>query len=183
VIFKFYSRLVSEVSEIWAEILTGKADREGSPGRRLVADFIALKSTNDEIRGRAVDWLVASFTELAAHANRHNIPVEIERSEPHNFAAYGANMVGIKTSFRHGIRCLTIEAGWTRVPADGFMRGGALAVAHIRHFGLKQHSSDLALLRAADQPAWFEIDSENTARPVEVEGLVRHMTILIGQTG
>lgn len=173
---------MTDVSEIWAEILSGYAGRAGSPGRSVVADFIALKATNDEIRGRAVDWLVASFTELAAHANRHNIPIEIERKEPHNFAAYGANMVGVKTSLRHGIRCLTIEAGWTRMPSDGFMRGGALAIAHIRHFGLKQHGSDLALLKAGERPAWFEIDSENTARPVEIEGLIRHMSVLIDQS-
>jgi hypothetical protein len=173
---------VAENSEIWADLLTGRSGSEGRGADRIVDDFISLKATNDEIRGRAVDWLIASFTELAAHANRHNIAIEIERKDPHNFAAYGANMVGGKTSFRYGIRCLTVETGWTRLPGDGFMRGGALAVAHIRHFGLKQHAADLALLKTADRPAWFEIDSENTARQIEIESLIRHMSILIGQT-
>ena len=175
----FYSRHVAEISEFWSEFLNGQAAGSADPEHRVVADLIALKATNDEIRGRAVDWLIASFTKLAAHANRHNFSVEIERKEPHNFAAYGANMVGVKTSFRYGIRCLTVEAGWTRTPSDGFMRGGALAVAHIRHFGLKQHSMDLALLKTGDRPAWFEIDSDNTARPVELESLIRHMSLLI----
>jgi hypothetical protein len=175
----FYPRQVAEISEFWDEILNRKADGTVAPQHRVVADFIALKATNDEIRQRAVDWLIASFTELAAHANRHNIPVEVERKDRHNFAAYGANMVGVKTSFRHGIRCLSVEAGWTRMPGDGFMRGGALAVAHIRHFGLKQHGKDLALLKSGDRPAWFEIDSDNTARPVELESFIRHMSLLI----
>ena len=175
----FYSRHVAEISEFWDEILNRKADGTAAPQHGVVADLIALKATNDQIRQRAVDWLIASFTELAAHANRHNVSVEIERKEPHNFAAYGANMVGVKTSFRHGIRCLTVEAGWTRTPTDGFMRGGALAVAHIRHFGLKQHGMDLALLKTNDQPAWFEIDGENTARPIMLEHLIRHMSVLI----
>ena len=146
-----------------------------------MAEFITLKATNDEIRTRAVESLLATFTELAAHANRKNISIETERKEPHNFAAYGANMVGVKASFRHGIRCLTVEAGWTRLPGDGFMRGGALAVVQVRHFGLKQHSLDLALLKSGDRPEWFEIDSENIARPIELESLIRHMRVLIGQ--
>jgi hypothetical protein len=174
---------VAEISEFWSEIVGGNAGEKDSSDRRIVSDFIALKATNDEIRSRAVEWLIASFTELAAHANRHNIPIEIERKEPHNFPAYGANMVGIKTEFRHGIRCLSVEAGWTRTPSDGFMRGGALAVAHIRHFGLKQHSTDLALLRSDDRPQWFHIDNDNTARPIEVKNLIRHMSILVDQAG
>lgn len=172
---------MADNSEFWSEITAGFSGEKIHPDRRLVADFIALKATNDEIRTRAVEWLIASLTELAAHANRHNIPIEIERNEPHRFSAFGANMVGVKTSFRHGLRCLTVEAGWTRLPADGFMRGGSLAVAHLRHFGLKQHAADLALLNSGDRPAWFEIDSENTARPIEIERLIRHMSILIGQ--
>jgi hypothetical protein len=62
------------------------------------------------------------------------------------------------------------------------MRGGALAVAHIRHFGLKQHESDLALLKSGDRSQWFEIDNENTARPIRIEQLVRHMAILIDES-
>ena len=170
---------MAEISDFWSEIVAGNRGDVRGTSRSIVADFIALKATNDEIRVRAVEWLLASFTELAAHANRKNIPVEIERKEPHNFAAYGANMVGVKTSFRHGIRCLTVEAGWTRLPGDGFMRGGALAVAHIRHFGLKQHSLDLALLKPGDRAAWFEVDGDNVASPFQIDSLVRHMGVLI----
>ena len=172
---------MAEISNFWSEILDGAGSEKSSSGRRIVADFIALKATNDEIRSRAIEWLISSFTELAAHANQHNIPIEIERKEPHNFAAYGANMVGLKTSFRHGLRCLTVEAGWTRMPGDGFMRGGALAVAHIRHFGLKQHAADLALLRTNDRLQWCQIDNENTAHPIQIDNLVRHMAILVGK--
>ena len=170
---------MAENNDFWSEIVRGPAADHTGPDHRFVADFIALKATNDEIRGRAVEWLVASFTELAAHANRHNVPIDVERKDPHNFAAFGAHMVGVKAAFRHGIRCLTVEAGWTRSPSDGFMRGGALAVAHIRHFGLKQHATDLALLRSDGRPTWFQIDNENTARPIDLENLVRHMSILV----
>jgi hypothetical protein len=174
---------VAEITEFWSEIVAGHSGEQGALKTGIVADFIALKASNDEIRNRAVEWLIGSFTELAAHANRHNIPIEIERMEPHNFPAYGANMVGVKTNFRHGIRCLTVEAGWTRTPTDGFMRGGALAIAHIRHFGLKQHNTDLALLKVNEKPQWFLIDNDNTAHPIEFENLVRHMSMLVGQAG
>jgi hypothetical protein len=151
----------------------------GGTTRSTVADFIALKATNDEIRRRAVEWLVAAFTELAGQANRRNFSIEIESLDTHNFPAFGARMAGVKTSFRYGLRCLTVEAGWTRTPADGFMRGGALAVAHIRHFGLKQHSADLALLKTDRLPEWHEIDRDNVARPIRFEDITRHFELLI----
>jgi hypothetical protein len=167
---------VAEISQFWSEIMAGRP----GPAGHVVSDFIALKASNDQIREQAVEWLISSFVELAAHANRHNVPIETESKKPHDFAAYGANMVGVKTSFRLGLRCLTVEAGWTRLPSDGFMRGGALVIAHIRHFGRKEHAADLALLKNGERSQWFEIDSDKTARPLEIEHLVRHMSILIG---
>src|SRR5215470_2131826 len=100
-------------------------------GRHAVADYIALKASNDQIRERGVRWLFDSLIELAAIANRQNIAVTIEREDPHSFHHLGANMVGSLIRFRHGVRCLTLQAGWTRTPRDGFMRGQALAAARI----------------------------------------------------
>ena len=176
---RHYPRLVSEIDDIWAELLNKHTAEPAAVHGHIVADFIHLKATNDEIRQRAVDWLLGLFTEMAGLATRHNVPIAIERREPHNFTAYGANMVGIKTDLKHGIRCLTIEAGWTRMPRDGFMRGGALAVARISHFGLKHHGADLALLKTGERPGWHEIDRENVARPIDLENLRRHMAVLI----
>ena len=55
----------------------------------------------------------------------------MENENPHNFRLRGANLVGSLLRVRQGVRCLTVEAGWTRTPNDGFMRGGALAIARI----------------------------------------------------
>ena len=170
---------MSEIDDIWAEMLDKRASQQSGGRDHVLADFIALKATNDQIRQRAVDWLIGLFSEMAGLANRHNIPIEIVRNESHNFSAYGANMVGVKTDLKHGIRCLSIEAGWTRMPSDGFMRGGALAIARISHFGIKRHGADLALLKAGDLPEWHEIDRENVARPIELGDLRRHMAVLI----
>jgi hypothetical protein len=170
---------VAESAELWDSLPAEMIDFAQSASQKDLADLIALKASNDEIRQRAIEWLFGIFTELAGQLNRRNIPVEIERHEPHNFAAFKANMAGVKVNLRHGIRCLTIEAGWTRTPSDGFMRGGALAVAHIRHFGLKRHSMDLALLKIDDRPQWHSIDSDNVAHRVEIADLARHLAILV----
>jgi hypothetical protein len=162
---------VDELDEIWAEMF------QRSSG--ALDELIALKATNDEIRTKGVEWLLNAFTELGGEANRRQIAIEVQREDPHNFSAYGANMVGSKTSFRYGLRSMTIEAGWTRGPADGFMRGGALAIANINHFGLKQHSATLALLKTEKLPEWHEIDRDNVARPIRFEDLARHFAILI----
>jgi hypothetical protein len=164
---------------MWAQMLAERGDRARAAGHHALADFIALKASNDEIRQRAVAWLLGSLVELAAHANRRNIPIEIDREEPHSFADSGANMVGVKASFRHGIRCLSVEAGWTRTPGDGFMRGGALAVAHLRHFGLKRHSVDLALRKDGDLPQWFAVGTDGHAAAISDADLRRHISILI----
>lgn len=165
-------------NELWDDLPAEMIDFVRTLARHDLAGVIALKASNDEIRNRAVEWLIGIFSELAGQLNRRNIPIEIERQEPHSFPAFKANMVGVKVNFRYGIRCLTVEAGWTRLPSDGFMRGGALAVAHISHFGLKRHSTDLALLKIDDRPQWHSIDSNNVARPAEVTDLARHLAIL-----
>jgi len=169
---------VNELDDVWEKMFAESRAENASAPPGILSEFLALKASNDELRTRAVDWLLMVFTELAAHANRRSAGIEIERKEPHNFSAFGANMAGVKIDLRQGVRCLTVEAGWTRLPSDGFMRGGALAVAHISHFGLKRHSSDFALLKIDDRPQWHSIDSDNMARPIEVPDLARHLAIL-----
>ena len=165
-------------NELWSDLPDEIVDFAKTLARIDLTDLMSLKASNDAIRQRAVDWMVGVFSELAGQLNRRNIPIEIDRHEPHNFSAFKANMVGIKVNFRYGVRCLTVEAGWTRLPSDGFMRGGALAVAHISHFGLKRHSTDLALLKIDNEPKWHSIDNDNVARPIDIPDLARHLAIL-----
>jgi hypothetical protein len=176
---RFYSRHVTELDEIWARMLVESGDKARAAGRHDIADFLALKASNDDIRRRAVAWLLQTVIELAAEANRANLPVEIEREDPHSFRLQGANMVGIKTSFRHGVRCLTIEAGWTRTPSDGFMRGGALAMARLSHFGLKEHNTELALRKTEELPEWFELRIDGSSEIFGAESVKRHFGLLV----
>jgi len=170
---------VNELDDVWEKMFAESRAENASAPPGILSEFLALKASNDEVRTRAVEWLLMVFTELAAHANRRSAGIEIERKEPHNFSAFGANMAGVKIDLRQGVRCLTVEAGWTRLPSDGFMRGGALAVAHIRHFGIKSQDTHLALLKTGDLPEWHEIDRDKVARPIQARDITRHIALLI----
>ncbi len=147
--------------------------------RRDVADYLDLKASNDLIRQTGVDWLFATLMEFAAEANRTQAAVAMERIEPHNFLFRGANIVGASLSFRYGVRCLTVEAGWTRTPTDGFMRGGGLAFARFRHFGMPQANLEAALFGAAPAPVWKAIREEHVGGEIRSEHLHRHIEILL----
>jgi hypothetical protein len=171
---------VNELDEIWSEMLTESAANARATGRHALADYLALKATNDEIRERAVRWLFDCFVELAGAANRQNIPVEIERQDPHSFQHRGANMVGSILRLKQGVRCLTLEAGWTRTPRDGFMRGQALAIARISHFGIKGATVELYLKRTDDLPEWFVLNRDESASRLEAAELLKHFSTFLG---
>jgi hypothetical protein len=90
-------------------------------------------------------------------------------------------MVGSLIRFRFGVRSLTIEAGWTRTPADGFMRGGALAAARLTHFGQAKHNAELVLLRPGDNaPQWFAVTRNNTLAVFDMRSILEHFAVFIG---
>jgi hypothetical protein len=170
---------VNELDEIWSQMLAESGANARAAGRHALADYIALKATNDQIRERGIRWLFDSLIELAGIANRQNIAITIERENPYNFQHRGANMVGSLLRLRHGVRCLTLEAGWTRTPRDGFMRGQALAAARMTHFGIKSADTELSLRHTDDLPNWFILNKNETATPLVREELIRHFSILI----
>ncbi len=163
---------MNELDEFWADMLARAHINATSKGRGDVADYIALKAANDLLRSTSVNWLLDSMTEIAGEVARRGFPVMIERDEPHRFMVHGGSMVGTRISFRCGIRCLSAEAGWTRTPADGFMRDGALAFARLSHFGLPREQMEVMLKKSGDSPVW-------TVRGGQLAGQVLRMDILI----
>lgn len=150
-------------------------------GRSDVADYLALKANNDSLRSTSCQWLFDSFLELSEEANRQGIRLEIESENPHRFAVGLSTMVGSLLRFRYGIRCLTIETGWTRTPADGFMRGGSLAYAKISHFGISKANAELLLLRnKEDAPYWAAIDKDGGKRVFAFNNLREHFRVFLG---
>lgn len=159
-------------------MLARAGERAAASDRHDVADYINLKASNDLIRQTGVAWLFETLTEFAAAANRSGIAISIERTEPSSFSYRGANIVGSSVKFRHGLRCLTVEAGWTRTPADGFMRGGGLAFARLRHFGLPKANVDLGLFGSDAAPVWRTLREDGTGNDVHSNDLHGHIKLL-----
>ncbi len=171
---------MNELDEMWSQMLSQALESARVSGRHDVADYLNLKATNDAIRQTSVRWLFDTLIEIASEANRSNLSVSIEKSEPHSFAYRGANLVGSLIRFRYGVRCLTVEAGWTRTPTDGFMRGGALAFARLTHKGMPKANAEIALTTSNEAPVWKLVEDEKAGEVFRSDGLHRHFLIFTG---
>ena len=165
---------------MWSQMLNEAISAARSSGRGDVAAYLDLKSRNDALRTAGVRWLFEAIVGLAGEANRELPGLHIEREDPHNFPHAGANMAGALLRVRHGVRCLTVEAGWTRTPADGFMRGGALAVAKITHFGMSKMNMDFHLRHSESVPGWVAVAPDGREAPVDEVLLRRHFSVFLG---
>ena len=168
---------MNELDEAWEEMVAGAIRNARASGRGEVADFLALKQSNDLIRETSIEWLLNSFIEIAAEASRGNPAITIEREEPHEFDFQNATMAGRLIRIGFGVRKVTIEAGWTRLPSHGFMRNGALAAARIIHFGMPKDGADLILVRDGEVPAWSSMDG----RTCDSEFVRRQFLTLLGE--
>jgi hypothetical protein len=145
---------MTELDQAWSQLLDAATVKAQASGRRDVADYLRLKATNDAIRKVGCTWLFNTFVEIATDLQYSSRQIAIERQEPHNFAHGSSNMVGSRLNVRHGVRCLSIEAGWARTPSDGIMLKGALAYSLITHFGIPKAGSGLRLVHADTLPKW-----------------------------
>jgi hypothetical protein len=170
---------MNELDEVWTKMINQAIADARETGRQDVAEYLSLKATNDFLRATSVKWLFDSMLEIAARHNRNHFAVEIENENPHNFAFNKANMVGSRLSLRQGVRCLSLEAGWTRTPTDGFMRGGALAAARITHFGIAKANEEIVLLKEDNFPQWFSIDKAERKSVFDSNNLQKHFQIFI----
>ncbi|MGC2237129.1 MAG: hypothetical protein WA584_13265 [Pyrinomonadaceae bacterium] len=169
---------MNELEEVWTQMMNKAISDARDSGRHDVAEYLTLKATNDFIRAMSIKWLFDSMNEILRQSGLVNI--KIENENPHRFAFNKANMVGSRLGLRQGVRCLSIEAGWTRTPADGFMRGGALAAARITHFGIVKENEELILLRQDDFPQWFSIDRQERKTIFDSNNLQKHFRIFTG---
>lgn len=166
-----------ELDEVWSKKLEEAIARAESGGRRDVAEYLTLKAMNDAVRQTGVQWLFGALLEIAAAHPQ----IVAENENPHRFSLNNATMVGSAIHLRRGVRCLTVEAGWTRTPADGFMRGGALAAARISHFGIAKENAELFLLaREGKSPDWFGVAPNGERVPFNSAHLARHFDIFLG---
>lgn len=171
---------MNELDEVWAQMMQDAIHKARSTGRADIAEYLTLKAGNDQLRATGSRWLFESFAELSDEANRRGIRLNIENQNPHRFAVGHATMVGSLISFHYGLRNLTVEAGWTRTPQDGFIRGGGLACARISHFGMSKHNAELLLVRSSENvPQWFSVTKEGKRNLISSNDLRRHFSLFL----
>lgn len=169
-------KTMNELDNLWQQMMEQAI---GKTKNADLAEYLALKASNDRIRSTGCQWLFDSFLELSEEVNRRGIRLEIESENPHRFPSGNSTIVGSLLKFQHGVRCLTIEAGWTRTPKDGFMRGGALALARISHFGISKENAELSLLLKKDLPEWFTFQA-GKRKQFDSNDLRQHFRIFLG---
>lgn len=171
---------MSELDQLWSQMLGDAMAAARDSGRRDVADYLDLKARNDALRRAGVGWLFEMLIAIAGEATRDFATITINREEPHNFPHRGANLSGSLMTFRLGVRCLIVEAGWTRTPGDGFMRGGALAVAKISHFGIAKMNTELHLKPSESGPGWTAFYPDGASVSADEEFLRQHFDLFLG---
>lgn len=155
---------MDELDEFWSQELAKALENAKNSGRGDVADYLELKARNDALRETGVRWLNESLASIAIENDGITGKIEIVRDAPHRFAFRKATMAGTRLQLKQGVRCLTLEAGWTRTPTDGFMRGGALAAARFTHLGMPKAGAELGLYITNEIPHWISyIDEKNAA--------------------
>ena len=178
---------MKELEELWPEVLR-EAEKLAAGGGEI-ADYVRLRRANDEARRIGIDWLINTFANVATAANQRGFRINIELSNDenglHQFKIEPATMRGALIRLTSGVRVLSVEAGFPRVPADGFVRGGGLAAGKITHFGISQANADLLLIRAnnnLDAPFWTTVDRQNLRQPFAVSHLKQHFAVFLDQT-
>ena len=171
---------MSELEEAWEFALAEAHKKAQNAGRTDIAEYLRLRASNDLSRKAGIDWLLNTFEKLAGDANRAGSSLQIAREDSYRFPVGTATMVGPRMVLSLGVRSISIEAGWPRVPSDRFVKGGGLAHGRIRHFGRKAHDEDLLLLRTGDQPpGWISLKQTGEREHFRESCVQRHLAKLI----
>ncbi|MEZ5346919.1 MAG: hypothetical protein R2681_15335 [Pyrinomonadaceae bacterium] len=171
---------MNELNEVWTQDMEKAIAEAKMTGRYELADYLALRTTNDAVRRESIKWLFDGILEIVFAFNNHGAKITIDQKEKHSFKFGNSNLSGSVLNLRQGVRCLSIEAGWTQSPGDGVMRAGALACARISHFGFAKKTEELALHRFDDVPQWFSIDGDNNRISFNLRGLQKHFETFLG---
>lgn len=165
--------------DVWERDFDEAIKQARAAGRGDVADYISLKSSNDAIRSDGVQWLLETVVEIATAFNEHGARIILDQKDEYLFEHEKAVLTGSFLKLQQGVRCLTFEAGWTRNPGDGFMRGGALVFARIRHFGFPKSGEDLALIRFEGNPQWFTVADDLHRISFDFHSLRPHFEVFL----
>ncbi len=169
---------MTDLDEAWEIALAEATQRARASGRADIAGYLDLRRRNDLLRSAATEWLHAVMMVLAAEANRSGAAIQIERHENHRFKRGSATMVGRQLILKKGVRTLTVESGWPRVPRDGVVRGNGLACANLKHRGRPKSNAELLLVSSAKgSPKWLVVSDDDRCVLTEAQ-LQRHLSVL-----
>ncbi|MDQ1638374.1 MAG: hypothetical protein QOF62_1713 [Pyrinomonadaceae bacterium] len=168
-----------DLDETWANELRDAETRARAAGRADISEYLALRRSNDALRQTACDWLLENFRNMAGEMNRAGASLQITNDDNYKFTVGSAALSGKLLKLENGVRQLLVEVGWPRVPRDGFLRGGGIALGRLRHLGIKSASDQIRLVTSPDgAPRWIvENKSENAEiREANIRG---HISILL----
>ncbi|MGH9946090.1 MAG: hypothetical protein ACRD6X_02715 [Pyrinomonadaceae bacterium] len=171
---------MNELDEFWSEQLSTAIENAKVAGRQDVVDYLALKSARDAVRKAESERFFDAMIAMALKDDLRQHKIRVEREAPHNFQHRGANLVGSLLRLRCGVRCMTVEAGWTRTPNDGFMRLGALAFARITHFGIPKANVELMLRASNEKGLWLMVRDDQINGEFENKMIGAQFDVLLG---
>lgn len=171
---------MSELDEAWALALAEAETRARASGRADIREYLALRSSNDQKRKFGADWITKAFTDGAGEANRAGASIQVSHTDNHRFKVGSATMVGRRLTLQSGVRALSIEVGWPRMPSDGFVLGGGLACANIHHLGMKSVSGQFRLLLdRKGRPHWQSQPQHGEPREIQEADIKHHLSVLL----
>lgn len=152
------------------------------------AEYLALKAANDQLRERGKQWLLDSFTQLCADANRSLMADPTQAgiqtgTQEWQFKVENATMAGERFGARYRFRTLTVEVGWPRLPEHGFLTDNALARARV---SFSQNTmlqpevlAELVFKKVgSSEPVWFVFKNKLLGEQI-TEGRLREFFNLI----
>jgi len=171
---------VNELDIEWENRIASALAAAQNAGREEIVDYLRLRSANDAVRREGIGWLTDSFIRLATSRESELAGITAERLDGHTFLLGRTSLTGILVEIKHGVRCIKVEAGWTRAPGDGIMRGGAMALGRITHFGFPKSNAELALIRREESLVWTAMDERSVVTRLDADAIQRHFGLLTG---
>jgi hypothetical protein len=177
---EFSNHKISELDEAWAAALAEAEESARAAGRADIAEYLALRSSNDLLRKTACEWLLTTFANVAGEMNRAGASLQMTNQDNYQFKVAQDAMVGQLLKLENGVRQLLVEVGWPRVPRHGFIRGGGLALGRLRHIGIKSASEQIRLVTSPDgTPRWIVANSREPATEIREANIREHIATLL----
>ena len=167
-----------------------------------VAEYLALKAANDQLRERSKQWLWDSLNQVCAEINQKLLAQGNRQSDVNAAGLAGAAsilngvqsdwqfkventvMIGERFGARFRYRTLTVEVGWPRLPEHGFITNGGLACGRV---GLSQNTmiepqttAELILKKVGNSdPAWFSLKNKQLGEQITEARLREYLNLIL----